>query len=41
MLVSNYADAQSAAVDAGAVRGFGKSQLGEPDTVKNLKIYLG
>jgi len=32
MLVSNYADAQEAAEAAGALPGFGKSQVGDPAT---------
>ncbi|MEM9253634.1 MAG: hypothetical protein AAGB29_14920 [Planctomycetota bacterium] len=41
MLVSNYADAQSAAVDAGARHGFGKGELGHPDTAKRLREAIG
>src|SRR5947209_8056191 len=40
MLVSNYADAQDQAAKLGAVPGFGKSTLGEPDVVERLKEYL-
>ncbi len=37
MLVSDHADAQDAAVAAGAVRGFGKSELEEPSTFELIK----
>jgi len=37
MLVSDHADAQDAAVDAGAVRGFGKSELQEPATFELIR----
>jgi len=40
MLISNYADAQRAAVDAGAIRGFGKSDLQDPDTIDRLQRIL-
>lgn len=40
MLVSNYADAQSAAVAAGAERGFGKSQYADPELRVRLGIIL-
>lgn len=41
MLVSNYEDAQNQAVDAGAVRGFGKAGLREAETAERLKAFLG
>lgn len=41
MLVSNYQDAQESAVRAGAVRGFGKAELGEPATLQTLRDVLG
>lgn len=41
MLVSNYADAQQAAVDAGAEPGFGKSELNQPSTREKLRPFLG
>lgn len=41
MIVSNYADAQEAAVAAGAARGFGKAELGHPDTVARVGAVLG
>ena len=37
MLVSNYPDAQAAAVAAGALPGFGKRELGTPRVVELLK----
>ncbi|UCG32905.1 MAG: hypothetical protein JSU68_14725 [Phycisphaerales bacterium] len=40
MLVSNLEDAQTAAVQAGAVRGFGKSALGAAATMDRLAEYL-
>lgn len=40
MLVSNYAEAQQKAVDAGAVPGFGKAQLGEPAVADSLRPFL-
>jgi len=41
MIVSNYQDAQDAAVANGAVAGFGKSALDSADTLAKLKQYLG
>jgi CheY-like chemotaxis protein len=41
MLVSNYEDAQQAAVAAGAVEGFGKAQLGHAETLEKLRAALG
>ncbi len=40
MLVSNFADAQQQAEAAGAVPGFGKSQLAAPETLEKLRSYL-
>lgn len=40
MLVSNYADAQAEAVEAGAIDGFGKGSLGDPDTLERVRPYL-
>lgn len=40
MLISNRDDAQDAAVEEGAVRGFGKSALAHPATQVLLKPYL-
>ena len=36
MLVSNYADAQEEAEAAGALPGFGKSQVGDPSTRQRI-----
>jgi CheY-like chemotaxis protein len=41
MLVSNYADAQREAEEAGARRGFGKAELGRPETRSRLRELLG
>jgi hypothetical protein len=41
LLVTNFPEYQAAAVEAGAVQGFGKDQLNQPQTVENLKKYLG
>jgi len=40
MVVSNYQDAQTAAVEAGAVQGFGKSALNTDQTKELLAKYL-
>ncbi|HQU41373.1 MAG: response regulator [Planctomycetia bacterium 21-64-5] len=40
MLVSNYPDAQEAAVAAGAVPGFGKAELDQPATREKLRPHL-
>jgi DNA-binding NtrC family response regulator len=40
MLISNYADAQEAAVALGAKRGFGKSALSRPESAELLKQSL-
>ncbi|MBB6429056.1 hypothetical protein [Algisphaera agarilytica] len=37
MLVSNYPDAQAEAEAAGALPGFGKSDLGKPETAQRLR----
>ena len=37
MLVSDHEDAQDAAVGEGAVRGFGKSRLFEPETIDLIR----
>jgi len=37
MLISNYPDAQAKAVEAGALPGFGKSDLGDPLTKKKIQ----
>jgi CheY-like chemotaxis protein len=41
MLVSNYADAQRQAVEQGALPGFGKASLGQPEMVSAVKGVLG
>ena len=40
MLISNYPEAQARAVAAGAVQGFGKSQLGSEGTREMLAVVL-
>ena len=40
MLVSNYADAQAAAVEAGAIQGFGKNECDQPAIVDRLAQVL-
>jgi CheY-like chemotaxis protein len=40
MLVSNYDDAQAQAMQAGAVRGFGKAALGQPQVLALMELYL-
>ena len=40
MLVSNYPDAQDQAVALGALRGFGKSQLNDPETIRAIESLL-
>ena len=41
MLVSNYEDAQEAAVQAGALPGFGKREIGTPRVTQMLREALG
>jgi two-component system chemotaxis response regulator CheY len=41
MLVSNFADAQAQAVEAGALPGFGKAALTAPQTLERLRAHLG
>jgi len=41
MLISNYAEAQAAAIAAGAEQGFGKDDLDSPETVRKLGRFLG
>ncbi len=36
LLISNHADAQQAASEAGALRGFGKAELGNPESAQRL-----
>ena len=40
MLVSDRADAQRLAVDAGAMKGFGKSEMGSPALAEHVKQAL-
>ncbi len=40
MMITNFADHQHLAVTAGAVDGFGKSQLVTPSTVERLRPFL-
>ena len=40
MLITNYAKYQDAAVELGAVRGFGKSELHTNATLDKLKLHL-
>ena len=40
MLVSDHADAQREAVQAGAVKGFGKSEMGSPALAEHVKQAL-
>lgn len=41
MLVSNFADAQAQAQEAGARPGFGKAALGAAETLTRLREHLG
>jgi len=41
VLISNYADAQEAAVAAGAAPGFGKAELHDPATLEKVSKILG
>jgi CheY-like chemotaxis protein len=41
MLVSNYADVQQDAMQAGALPGFGKAALGQPQMLDRVKAVLG
>ncbi len=40
MLLSNYPEAQQAAVSAGAEPGFGKAELESPETIEKLARFL-
>jgi CheY-like chemotaxis protein len=40
MLITNYPEQQDAAVEAGAVRGFGKLEYNKPETLQKLKGVL-
>lgn len=41
MLVSDYSDAQRAAVENGAITGFGKSTMTTPDVINRIKTAIG
>lgn len=41
MLVTNYAEHHDAAMEIGALRGFGKLELAKPETVDKLRPILG
>lgn len=41
MMITNYEEHQHRAVEAGAVHGFGKNALGNPQTVEKLSSILG
>ena len=41
MLVSNYPEAQQAALQAGAVEGFGKREIGSPKVSELIRTALG
>jgi two-component system chemotaxis response regulator CheY len=40
MLISNYTDAQTQAIQAGAEPGFGKSSLGQPQMLDRVRAFL-
>ncbi len=40
MLITNYAEYQEQAVEAGAEWGFGKGELGSPETLERLNAFL-
>lgn len=41
MLISNFPDAQAQAVQVGALPGFGKNEVGTPDTAAKLQAAAG
>ena len=41
MLITNYDEHQQAAMEIGALRGFGKLELAKPETVERLQPILG
>ena len=41
MLVSNYPESQTQAVEMGATYGFGKAELGRPDVLERVAAILG
>ena len=40
MMITNFAEHQSLAEQAGAVPGFGKAAIGDPETIERLAEYL-
>jgi CheY-like chemotaxis protein len=40
MLITNYPEHQEAAIAIGAIRGFGKLELGKPETLQRLQPIL-
>lgn len=40
LMISNYEEAQERAMAAGAVRGFGKADIGKPSVINLLGSYL-
>ena len=40
MMITNYPDHQEAAVSVGAIIGFGKSELHDPETLKKIEACL-
>lgn len=40
MIVTNYAEHQQSAIQLGAVEGFGKLSLADPQTISRLAVYL-
>ncbi len=40
MLITNYAEHQQTAVEAGAIPGFGKAELSSPETIRRLAEVL-
>ena len=41
MLVSNFDDAQREAVDLGALPGFGKAKVGDPEVAEQIRSAIG
>lgn len=41
MLITNFAESQEQAVEAGAIYGFGKAELSSPETVERVRDALG
>ena len=40
MMISNFADAQAASVEAAGEPGFGKQAIGDPATLEAISLYL-